>query len=186
MDLEVAKARLTQIIAERSYGTGVTITLASGRTSDFYFDLKPTMLHPEGAALIGRLVAAAAAEAGADYVGGLEMGAVPVATAAAAASHGLGRPIPAFFIRKQVKEHGTQSQVEGLAKGETINGKTVVVVEDVTTTGGSALKAVEVLRAEGAEIASVITIVDRQEGAAQTFAEAGLTFAPILTRQDFL
>ena len=186
MDLADAKARLIQIIAERSYGTGVTITLASGRTSDFYFNLTPTMLHPEGAALIGRLVAARAAEAGADCVGGLEMGAVPVATAAAAASHDLGRAIPAFFIRKQIKEHGTQSRVEGLAKGESISGKRVVVVEDVTTTGGSALKSVDVLKAEGAEVLSVMTIVDRQEGASDTFAKAGLTFIPILTRQDFL
>ncbi|MEO1265179.1 MAG: orotate phosphoribosyltransferase [Pseudomonadota bacterium] len=180
------RARLIALIAERSYGTGVQIKLASGRTSDFYFNLKPTMLHPEGAALIGKLMAPRVKAAGANYVGGLEMGAVPVATAIAAASHHLGQPLPAFFIRKQAKEHGTQADVEGLVKGETIAGRSVVVVEDVTTTGGSALKAVDVLKAAGADIKAVMTIVDREEGAAETFANAGLTFTPLLTRKDFV
>lgn len=178
--------RLIEIIRERSYGTGVTITLASGRTSDFYFNLKPTMLHPEGAALIGRLVAGRIEPGSADCVGGLEMGAVPIATAVAAASFAAGAPLQAFFVRKQAKDHGTQSLIEGLAKGETIAGKTVVVVEDVTTTGQSSIKAIEAIRAEGGVVAKVITIVDRQEGADQSFKDAGVPFEPLLTRADFL
>ena len=179
------RARLIEIIRQRSYGTGVEIRLASGRISDFYFNLKPTMMDPEGAYLIGRLISAAISPGEADMVGGLEMGAVPIAVAVAAVSFAQGRPLPAFFVRKQVKEHGTQSLIEGLVKGETIKGKRVIIVEDVTTTGGSSLKAVEVVRAEGASVVRVITVVDRLEGAAQTFAKAGIVFAPLLTVQDF-
>jgi orotate phosphoribosyltransferase len=118
-------------------------------------------------------------------VGGLEMGAVPIAAAVAAVSFAKGRPLPAFFVRKLAKEHGTQSLIEGLVKGETIKGKRVIIVEDVTTTGGSSLKAVEAVRSEGASVVRVITIVDRLEGAAETFAKGGITFSPILTVQDF-
>lgn len=178
--------RLVEIIRRRSYGTGVVIKLASGRTSDFYFDMKPTMLHPEGAALIGSLVVEALKGEQVDLVGGLEMGAVPIATAVAAISHVKGWPLGAFFVRKQAKEHGTQSLIEGFPKGETIAGRRVVVLEDVTTTGGSALKAIEALKTEGATVVSVITVVDREEGAAAAFAAAGVPFKPLLTRQDFL
>jgi orotate phosphoribosyltransferase len=96
-----------------------------------------------------------------------------------------GRPLPGFFVRKQVKEHGTQSLVEGLVKGETIRGKRVVIVEDVTTTGGSSLKAAEAVKAEGGSVVCVMTIVDRLEGAGETFARAGIRFEPLLTVQDF-
>jgi len=178
--------RLKAIIAQRSYGTGVAIKLASGRTSDFYFNMKPTMLHPEGAALIGEAVVAALADEHVDMVGGLEMGAVPVATAVAAASHRTGRPLPAFFIRKQSKGHGTQSLVEGLAMGETVSGKRLAILEDVTTTGGSAMAAIEAVRAQGADVVCVITLIDREEGAQDTFRAANIPFRPILTRSDFL
>lgn len=177
--------RLIEIIRRRSYGTGVEIKLASGRVSNFYFNLKPTMLDPEGAYLIGALVCEAIRPGEIDMIGGLEMGAVPIATAVAAVSFAKGRPLPAFFVRKQVKEHGTQSLIEGLVKGETIKGKRVVIVEDVTTTGGSSLKAVEAVRAEGASVVRVLTIVDRLEGAADTFAKAGIAFTPLLTVDDF-
>jgi orotate phosphoribosyltransferase len=183
---DAARARLIEIVRRRSYGTGVQIKLASGRMSDFYFNLKPTMMDPEGSALIGRLVHDALASEAVDAVGGLEMGAVPIATCVATISHLRGRPLPAFFVRKQTKEHGTKSLVEGLVKGETLAGKTVVILEDVTTTGGSALTAIEQVRADGASIASVITIVDREEGAAEAFAAAGIRFRPILTRRMFL
>jgi orotate phosphoribosyltransferase len=181
-----ARMRLIEIVRRRSYGTGVEITLASGRVSDFYFNLKPTMLHPEGAYLIAVLMLDALEGQTVDAVGGLEMGAVPIATAVAAVGHAEGRPLPAFFVRKQSKEHGTKSLVEGLVKGETLAGKRVVILEDVTTTGASALKAIEVVHAEGAEVVSVLTVVDRQEGAAEAFAAAGLAFRPLLLRADFL
>jgi orotate phosphoribosyltransferase len=118
-------------------------------------------------------------------VGGLEMGAVPLASAVAATSHARGRPLPAVFVRKQAKEHGAKKLVEGLAPGETLRGKRVVVLDDVTTTGGSACKAIEALRAEGAVIDRVISVVDRLEGAAATFEAAGIPFTALLTTADF-
>jgi len=143
-----SRARLAEIIRKRSFGRG-EITLASGRKSDFYFNLKPTMLDPEGAALLAELTFEALKDDGLDYVGGLEMGAVPLAGAIAQLSWIKGHPIAAFFVRKKPKEHGARLAVEGLAKGESLQGKRVVIVEDVTTTGESALKAVEAARDAG-------------------------------------
>src|SRR5581483_7506444 len=179
------RARLAEIIRTRSFGRG-KITLASGRESDFYFNLKPTMLDAEGAALLAELTLDALEGERVDYVGGLEMGAVPIAGAIAQLSWLRGKPIPAFFVRKKPKEHGARLTVEGLAKNESIKGKRVVVVEDVTTTGGSAMKAVEVLREAGADIAFVLTMVDREEGAAETFKQAGLDFRSLFKAAEFL
>jgi orotate phosphoribosyltransferase len=178
------RARLIAIVKARSVTTGTMFKLASGRMSDFYCNLKPTMLDPEGAHLIGRLVVEALRNVEVDMIGGLEMGAVPIATAATAASFAAGRPLPAFFVRKQAKEHGTQSLVEGLKRGDTITGRRVAILEDVTTTGGSSLRAIEAVRADGATVVQVLTIVDRQEGAAEAFANAGVPFNWILTAKD--
>lgn len=184
-DRTARRARLIEIIKERSFQEGPAFKLASGKTSTFYFNMKPTMLDSEGAYLIASLILDQLENVEADLIGGLEMGAVPIASGVAAVSYTQGRKLPAFFVRKQAKEHGTQALVEGLAKGESMAGKKVVVVEDVTTTGGSALKAADALRAAGAEIVSVITVVDRLDGAAETFAAAGLKFEPLLTLADF-
>jgi orotate phosphoribosyltransferase len=180
-----SRARLIEIVTRRSYGTGVEIKLASGRVSNFYFNMKPTMLDPEGAYLIGALLTDAITPGEADMIGGLEVGAIPLAAAVAAVSHAKGRPLPAFFIRKQAKEHGTRSLVEGLPRGETLTGRRVIILEDVTTTGGSAMKAIEAIRADGAELVRVITVVDREEGAAEAFAAAGIPFSALLTLKDF-
>src|SRR5215212_4873523 len=165
-----SRARLADIIRRRSFGRG-EITLASGRKSDFYFNLKPTMLDPEGAALLAELTYEALRDDGIDYIGGLEMGAVPLAGAIAQLSWIKGHPIAAFFVRKKPKEHGARLAVEGLSNGESLQGKRVVILEDVTTTGGSALKAVE---------------VDREEGAAEIFAEAGIAFRSLYKAGEFL
>jgi len=159
-----SRARLVEIIRKRSFGRG-EITLASGRKSNFYFNLKPTMLDPEGAALLAELTYEALKDDGLDYIGGLEMGAVPLAGAVAQLSWLKGHPIAAFFVRKKPKEHGARLAVEGLTKGESLQGKRVVIVEDVTTTGESALKAVEAVRDAGGEVVLVLTMVDREEGA---------------------
>src|SRR6201997_1962544 len=143
-----SRARLHEIIRKRSFGRG-EVTLASGRKSDFYFNLKPTMLDPEGATLLAELTYETLKDDGLDFVGGLEMGAVPLAGAIAQISWIKGHPISAFFVRKKPKEHGARLAVEGLAKGESLRGKRVVVVEDVTTTGGSAMKAGEAGREAG-------------------------------------
>ncbi len=154
MSKSASRARLAEIIRKRSFGRG-EITLASGRKSDFYFNLKPTMLDPEGASLLAELTFEALKDDNLDYVGGLEMGAVPLA-------------------------------VEGLAKGESLQGKRVVIVEDVTTTGGSALKAVEAVREAGGEVVLVLTMVDRDEGATDTFGQAGLPFRSLYKAGEFL
>lgn len=180
-----ARNALIALVRERSFQTGPEMKLASGRTSTIYFNMKPTMMHPEGARLIATLMLDALTDAKADFIGGLEMGAVPVVSAVAAVGAMQGRPLPSFFVRKSVKEHGTQVLIEGLAQTESLAGKRVVIAEDVTTTGGSALKAVEAVKAAGGEVVCVTTVVDRQEGAAEAFAAAGLRFVPILTAADF-
>ena len=113
------------------------------------------------------------------------MGAVPLVAAAAAMSSVAGHPIRAVFVRKAAKEHGTQSLVEGLAEGETLQGRQVVVVEDVTTTGNSALKAVDALRAAGAEVDHIVTVIDREEGAADGSPPAGFELHALFTKGQF-
>lgn len=185
MSKSANRARLHEIIRKRSFGRG-EITLASGRKSDFYFNLKPTMLDPEGATLLAELTYEALKDDQLDFIGGLEIGAVPLAGAIAQLSWIKGHPIAAFFVRKKPKEHGARLAVEGLAKGESLKGKRVVVLEDVTTTGGSALKAVEAVREEGADVALVLTMIDREEGASETFAQAGLAFRSLYKAAEFL
>jgi orotate phosphoribosyltransferase len=180
-----SRARLAEIIRKRSFGRG-EITLASGRKSNFYFNLKPTMLDPEGATLLAELTYEALKDDGLDYVGGLEMGAVPLAGAVAQLSWIKGHPIAAFFVRKKPKEHGARLAIEGLAKNESLKNKRVAIIEDVTTTGDSALKAVEAARDAGADVALVLTMVDREEGADETFAKAGLPFRWLYRAGEFL
>jgi orotate phosphoribosyltransferase len=179
------RKELFDLIRTRSFGRG-KIKLASGRESDFYFDLRPTTLHPAGASLIGDLIVDALKGLKVDFVGGLEMGAVPIATAVAVASHRHGGHLGAFFVRKKPKDHGAKKLVEGLPKGETLNGKNVVVLEDTTTTGGSAIQAVHALREEGANIVMVLTIVDRLEGATENFDAEKIEFRAPYTADEFL
>ena len=176
-DASAAASRLIEIVKARSFSTGGETKLVSGRSTNFYFNMKPTMLDPEGAHLIATLMLDALEGSDVDLVGGLEMGAVPLAAAVAVASQTKGWPLRAFFVRKQAKEHGARKLIEGLAPGETLQGKRVVILEDVTTTGGSSMKAIEALKAEGAIIERVITVVDRLEGAADTFKAAGIPFS---------
>ena len=185
MSKSASRARLADIIRKRSFGRG-EITLASGRKSDFYFNLKPTMLDPEGAALLAELSLDALKDDKVDYIGGLEMGAVPIAGAIAQLSWLKGHPIAAFFVRKKPKEHGARLAVEGLAKGESLAGKRIVIVEDVTTTGGSAIKAVDAVKDAGGEVVLVFTMVDRDEGATEAFAEAGIPFRALYKAGEFL
>jgi orotate phosphoribosyltransferase len=186
---DINRQRLIEIIKQRSYLEGGPFTLASGRTSAFYINMKPTMMHAEGAYLIGHLLVDALQQLATDGVhvdciGGLEVGAIPMAAAAGAISFARGQPVGTFFIRKATKDHGTRSLVEGLPKGDTLHGLNVVILEDTTTTGDSPLKAATAARAAGANIVQIITIVDRQEGAAEAIRAAGLVYAPLLTVSD--
>lgn len=185
MSKSASRARLADIIRTRSFGRG-EITLASGRKSDFYFNLKPTMLDPEGAALLAELSLDALKDDNIDYIGGLEMGAVPLAGAIAQLSWLKGYPIAAFFVRKKPKEHGARLAVEGLTKSESLRGKRIVIVEDVTTTGGSAIKAVDAVKDAGGEVVLVFTMVDRDEGATEAFNKAGIPFRSLYKAGEFL
>lgn len=180
-----ARQRLIEIVRKKSFRSGEVFKLASGKTSTLYFNMKPTLLDAEGARLSASLILDLLADDRADLVGGLELGAVPIAASVAAISAVEGRPVAGFIVRKQAKDHGTQSLIEGLVKGETLKAKRVVIVEDVTTTGGSAIKAAEVVRAEGGEVVRVVTVLDRQEGAAEAFTAAGLAFSSVLRADDF-
>lgn len=178
------RERLRILLASRSVRHG-RFTLASGRTSTFYFNGKPSMLHPLGAELIARAMLGVAREVGATHLSGLEMGAVPLLGAVAALSSIEGTPLPATFVRKAPKAHGTGELVEGLAASETLAGARVLLLEDVVTTGGSVLKAAAALREAGAEVAHAAVIVDREEGGAEALAAAGIALHAILRAGDF-
>ena len=175
------RERLFDLIKERSFRRG-NFTLASGKQSAYYFDSKPTMLHPEGASLLAELILDELSDVKADCVGGLEMGAVPLIAPVAMKSLEAGRPLHGFFVRKAPKGHGTMQRVEGLD----MSGKTAVILEDVTTTGGSAMRAVDEVRSAGGTVALVLSILDRGEGAAEFYAAAGVPFKSLFRAEEFL
>lgn len=166
-----ARDRLLDLFVERSFRLG-DFTLASGRKSDFYIDCRTTTMHAEGQALLGQVGCDMLAGAGwhPDVVGGLTMGADPIAYAIAGESFRRGQPMHAFSVRKRAKRHGTGRRIEGCFE----SGARVVVIEDVITTGGSALQACEAVREEQGSIVGVLAAVDRQEGGAEAIREAGL------------
>jgi len=172
---------LFALLMERAFRRG-RVVLASGRESDFYFDMKPVMLDPDGATLMAELILQQIQNVNADCVGGLEMGAVPLIAPVAMRSAEFGRPLPGFFVRKAVKDHGTKKRVDGAD----IAGKAVIILEDVTTTGGSAMDAVKAVEEAGATVALVLSIVDRGEGAAKLYAKAGIPFASLFRAEEFL
>jgi orotate phosphoribosyltransferase len=177
------RRNLFALIKARSFSRR-SLTLVSGRSTNYYFDMKPTMFHPAGAAWIAELMFDRIEGLKVDYVGGLAIGAVPLVNSIAMLSHQRGRPIPGFFVRAQVKDHGTQRRIEGTA--ESLAGKNVVIVEDVTTTGSSASTAVEAATADGANIVLVLSIVDRLEGAVENFKNRGIAFEAIYTADEFM
>ncbi len=174
--------RLHEIIAKESLMTG-DFVLSSGRRSRYLFQLRQTVLHPEGASIIGGLIVDFMRRRGLSCLGGLEMGAVPVVTAAAVRSHDLGHPVAAFFARKQAKAHGAKERIDG----HLTEGAEILVVDDVSTTGGSILKALEAIRDSGLAVTCrhALTIVDREEGATAALAEAGIVLHSILRKSDF-
>jgi orotate phosphoribosyltransferase len=174
--------RLIALLRELSVRRG-TFTLASGAVSDLYVDARQTTLHAEGAALVGALIRARL-KPEVVGVGGMTLGADPIATAVSVGSWGSDHVVHAFLIRKQPKGHGTARQVEGMASFA--DGAKVCVVEDTTTTGGSLLKAVEAARAAGLDVVQTITVVDREEGAREALAAQGLSLEALVTREQLL
>jgi orotate phosphoribosyltransferase len=178
------RARLIDLLRELSFERR-RVTLASGRESDFFIDCKQTILTAEGHALVGELMFQALDDLPkCDAVAGVELGGCPLASAVSLVSFQKGRPLTGFYVRKARKDHGTAKLVEGdksLAPGARI-----VLLEDVVTTGGSSLKAVETLQAVGALVVGIIALVDRLEGGGDTIRQAGLPLLTLSTRADFM
>jgi orotate phosphoribosyltransferase len=179
------RSALFEIILRSSFGRKEVI-LSSGKPSTFYFDMKPTMMDPHGAHLVARLILPLVLEVRGEFIGGLEMGAVPITGAILTHSYEAGTPVRGFFVRKKQKEHGAKKLVEGLREGETLAGKRVVIFDDVCTSGASALIAAEACRASGAEVVQALAIVDREEGATELFAREGIPFRALFTAAEFL
>jgi orotate phosphoribosyltransferase len=178
------RAELFDLIATRSFRHG-RFTLSSGVESNLYFNLKPTMMHPRGAYLAARAFLDVVHAEGATYVGGLEMGAVPLIGAMAAVGESEARPVRTFFIRKQAKAHGTRDLLEGLAADETLQDALVVVADDVATSGASMLRTVEAARNAGARVGAALALVDREEGAAELLAGRDVRLLAIFSARQF-
>jgi orotate phosphoribosyltransferase len=174
------KERLLAIIRQQSLLQNRDFVLVSGRSSNFFFDMKRTMFDPEGASLLADLLFDMINAEEVEYIGGLETGAIPIVAALCARSWP-EKPIKGFFIRKEMKGHGTGQRIDGLLE----RGSKVILFEDVTTTGGSAMQAVSQTRQFGCTILKVISVVDRLEGAEDNFRAAGITFESLFTRRDF-
>jgi orotate phosphoribosyltransferase len=175
---KTAQERLIGALREHALVIG-EVTLTSGQTASYYVDAKRAILLPEGFRALGELVAEEADRVGATAVGGMTMGADPVACAALSA----GAPVKAFFVRKEKKEHGLQRWIEG---PELADGERCLVVEDVVTTGGSTVKAIERIREEGLEIAGVVSVLDRLAGGGEAIQAAsdGAPYTPLTTIDD--
>lgn len=170
------KDRLAALVRELAVVHG-RVTLSSGKVADYYVDLRRATLHHEAAPLIGALLRELTADWDYAAVGGLTLGADPVATSV---MHADGRDLDAFVVRKEAKKHGMQRRIEG----PDIVGKRVLVVEDTTTTGNSPLTAVAAVREAGAEVVGVATVVDRNTGAADVIRAEGLEYRSLLGLDD--
>jgi orotate phosphoribosyltransferase len=181
-DSQANKARLVELIKDLAVVHG-KVTLSSGLEADYYVDLRRATLHHEAAPLIGKAMLELLDEAGLkdfDSVGGLTMGADPVATAILHQAASLGRAIDAFVVRKAPKDHGMGRQVEG----PDISGKKVIVLEDTSTTGGSPLAAARALEKAGATVVAVATVVDRATGAKEAIQDAGYRYLYAVSLED--
>jgi orotate phosphoribosyltransferase len=182
--LTEARERLVELLRERSFERKKVI-LASGRESDFFIDCKQAVLTAEGHALVGEIMFDALdAFTGCDAVAGVELGGCPLASAVSLVSFLRGRPLPALYVRKEIKDHGSKRLVEG--DRAITPGMGAVILEDVITTGGSTLKAAEKLKSAGIRVVGVVALVDRLEGGAEAIREAGMPFVAICNRRDFL
>jgi orotate phosphoribosyltransferase len=165
------RSRLADLIRDRAVVRG-RVTLSSGRVADYYVDLRRVTLSAEAAPLVGRVMLDLVADLEIDAVGGLTMGADPVAAAMLHQAAARGRALDAFVVRKEAKAHGLQRRVEG----PDVAGRRVLAVEDTSTTGGSVLTAVDALREAGASVVAVAVIADRATGAAERIEAAGLPY----------
>lgn len=181
MDL---KKRLAQLLLAKSYLEG-DFTLTSGQKSDYYFDCKHTALHPEGAWLLGKIfLDMILAQGGIQGVGGMTLGADPLVSAVTVVSYVQQNPLPGFIIRKQPKGHGTNQYLEGL--NNFTPGQHVCLLEDVITTGGTLIQAIERVQAQKLNIVAIMGVLDREQGGRENLAQAGFTLQSIFTRQELV
>ncbi|MCX5754502.1 MAG: orotate phosphoribosyltransferase [Gemmatimonadetes bacterium] len=175
--------RLISLLATRSTRRG-NFTLASGRQSSVYIDARLTTMSPDGLATVGPLALERIRTAGLspDSVGGLTLGADPVSYAIAYASAQTGAPIRAFTVRKEAKAHGTGKLIEG----PFVSGDRVVIIEDVITTGGSALRAVAAVREAGGTVIGILAVVDREEGGREALSATGVPVLALATASEIL
>ena len=178
------KNELIHLLCQKSfkYSQATAFKLVSGRMSRFYVNCKPTTMSPRGMFLTGHLMFAAIQDSGASAVGGLTFGADPIAMATAFASELKGQPVNAFSIRKGQKDHGIVKWVEG----DILPGEKVVVIDDVATTGGSTIKAIERARSEGLEVVRAVILVDRQEGGMDNIRAHVPNATAIITRDELV
>ena len=179
MDTQTLKEELFKLLKEKALMRG-KMTLASGKKSSFYFDGKQVTLDPQGILVVGRLILSLLAGHKVDAVGGPTLGADPMAAAVSLLSSQSGHPVRAFIVRKEAKKHGLQKMIEGPALQK---GDRVVMLEDVVTTGGSVLKAVDEVEKLGAKVVQVICLVDRNEGADKILS--AYQYTPIFSIKDF-
>ena len=175
------KARLFELLKQRSFKRG-DFTLASGKKSSYYIDGKMSQVYSEAAYLIGEAIYENTKDLAFDAIGGLEVGAVPMTTAAVISFHHHGRALEGFWVRDKLKDHGTKKLVEGNVR----KGGRVVIVDDVITTGDSSVRAIEAVREFGCEVVRVVTLVDRLAGAAAKFRSLGIQdYQHLFTIEDF-
>lgn len=184
MTVNEMKERLGEIILERSfkYSDNPPFTLASGRLSNYYFNCKPTTLDPEGMNLIGSVIFDMVKDGNVTAAGGLTLGADPIANALSVISYQKGKPIKSFIVRKDVKDHGTKSAIEGNVKA----GDRVLIIDDVITTGGSTITAIEQARKAGLIVDGVITLIDREEGGRENIQKHVESIRSVLTRTEVM
>jgi len=178
------KKRLIELIIEKAfkYSKEPVFKLVSGRMSNYYFNCKAVTLHPEGMYLIGNLIFDLIKDMDIKGIGGLTLGADPIASAAAYTSYLKGKPVEAFVVRKTPKSHGTMQWIEGNVK----KGDRVVIVDDVITTGKSTIEAINRAKEEGLGIVKVIALIDRQEGGREAVETLGYKLDSIITRDEVL
>ena len=177
---QTQRDELLALLARESFFERPAVTLTSGRSSNYYIDSKRTLYLPRGAYLAGELMLELVLAEGIEQIGGMAAGALPVTDALIAAAHHHGANLRGFFVRKEIRAHGLQQQIEGAFRSDL----RAAVIDDTITTGGSSLQAAAALKQAGAAVAHAFALVDRGEGAAAAFAAAGLSYRWLFTAEE--